>query len=375
MPQPSSPASAGPSRIRSIGFVPPGSPSPGSSRSSLSSSPPRSSTSSPSGIRLERPPSFTNQFPELTPPFISRRELLISPSRITRRLSETAIIRRPDASLRLEGLSGGRVSPPDTALSDMEVLQGDDGTLSPPLHPTLLRPVVPRRVRSAQDAYTNLRLPTRLDSPIGLTDYSSGDRSPSPREESGIILPSEDTLNDRSELIPGTAPVYDEDAIADDDDESDTDDASLVPTPLPTTPIPPPWEATMPAQLDIPESSASAAIVDEGDLLPTENTAIDMDVTFDDEGLNTLERIFLLSRSEYAFHRAYVARVLGDLLGDVDPCESVEYVLPLISAFSLDEDETVKEAFAADLHRILWYFFAVSAIFAVWLMYRLVASR
>jgi hypothetical protein len=85
-----------------------------------------------------------------------------------------------------------------------------------------------------------------------------------------------------------------------------------------------------------------------------------MDVTFDDEGLNTLERIFLLSRSEYAFHRAYVARVLGDLLGDVDPCESVEYVLPLISAFSLDEDESVKEAFAADLHRILWYFFTVS---------------
>ncbi|WWC68465.1 uncharacterized protein I206_102393 [Kwoniella pini CBS 10737] len=97
-------------------------------------------------------------------------------------------------------------------------------------------------------------------------------------------------------------------------------------------------------------------IVDEGDVLPMGD--IQMDVTFDDEGLNTLERIFLLSKSEYPFHRAYVARVLGDLLNEVDPCESVEYVLPLLSGFSMDDDETVKEAFASELHRILWYFFS-----------------
>lgn len=103
-----------------------------------------------------------------------------------------------------------------------------------------------------------------------------------------------------------------------------------------------------------------AGLMDEGDMLPTDTALFDADVTFDDEGLTTLERIFLLSRSEYSFHRAYVARVLGDLLGDVDPCEAVEYVLPLLSGFSLDEEDAVKEAFAADLHRILWYFFSVS---------------
>lgn len=97
-------------------------------------------------------------------------------------------------------------------------------------------------------------------------------------------------------------------------------------------------------------------LVDEGDVLP--NMDFQMDVTFDDEGLNTLERIFLLSKSEFPFHRAYVARVLGDLLAEVDPCESVEYVLPLLSGFSMDEDETVKEAFASELHRILWYFYS-----------------
>lgn len=111
-----------------------------------------------------------------------------------------------------------------------------------------------------------------------------------------------------------------------------------------------------------PPSALGGGLVDEGDLLPTNVSPppMESDVTFDDEGLTTLERIFLLSRSEYSFHRAYAARVLGELLGDVDPCESVEYVLPLVSGFSLDEDESVKEAFAADLHRILWYFFSVS---------------
>lgn len=104
------------------------------------------------------------------------------------------------------------------------------------------------------------------------------------------------------------------------------------------------------------EYAGDVALVDEGDVLP--NVDFQMDVTFDDEGLDTLERIFLLSKSDFPFHRAYVARVLGDLLFDVDPCESVEYVLPLLSGFSLDEDESVKEAFASELHRILWYFFS-----------------
>lgn len=35
-------------------------------------------------------------------------------------------------------------------------------------------------------------------------------------------------------------------------------------------------------------------------------------------------------------HRAYVARSLGDLLLDVDPCETVEYVMPLLSGFTMD---------------------------------------
>ena len=108
---------------------------------------------------------------------------------------------------------------------------------------------------------------------------------------------------------------------------------------------------------DLPSGEVGTVnIVDEGDVLPTGD--LQMDITFDDEGLNALERIFLLSQSDFGFHRAYVARVVGDLLEDVDPCESVEYVLPLLSGYSMDEDDLVKEAFSAQLHKILWYFFS-----------------
>lgn len=117
------------------------------------------------------------------------------------------------------------------------------------------------------------------------------------------------------------------------------------------TPLPPSR-----TEIDVNNDPTAVQLVDEGDVLP--NMDFQMDVTFDDEGLNTLERIFLLSKSDFPFHRAYVARVLGDLLSEVDPCESVEYVLPLLSGFSMDEDESVKEAFASELHRILWYFYS-----------------
>ena len=68
--------------------------------------------------------------------------------------------------------------------------------------------------------------------------------------------------------------------------------------------------------------SESLALVDEGDIRPSTDAVVEdmaFDVTFDDEGLSTLERIFLLSKSDFHFHRAYIARVLGDLLQDVDP--------------------------------------------------------
>ena len=71
---------------------------------------------------------------------------------------------------------------------------------------------------------------------------------------------------------------------------------------------------------------------------------------------------------------------------DVDPCETVEYVLPLLNSLGTDEgeffeyrafenqrafahfasfrscfvDEAVREALAPGLHKILWFFYSVS---------------
>jgi hypothetical protein len=45
----------------------------------------------------------------------------------------------------------------------------------------------------------------------------------------------------------------------------------------------------------------------------------------------------LRSSSDSVFHSAYIARMLGELLEDTDPCEAVEYVLPLLTGLALDD--------------------------------------
>jgi serine/threonine-protein phosphatase 4 regulatory subunit 1 len=135
-----------------------------------------------------------------------------------------------------------------------------------------------------------------------------------------------------------------------------TELASVPDPPVDKTPKQVHQDPPKPSEHPAPIPDGAVQIVDEGDVLPTGD--YQMDITFDDEGLNALERVFLLSQSDFGFHRAYVARVVGDLLEDVDPCESVEYVLPLLSGYSMDEDDLVQEAFSSQLHKILWYFFS-----------------
>ncbi|CAL1704938.1 unnamed protein product [Somion occarium] len=99
---------------------------------------------------------------------------------------------------------------------------------------------------------------------------------------------------------------------------------------------------------------------------------------FDAEGLSTLEKIYLFSRSKLGFHRVYIANALAGFLragtnddgtpshtGDdqehapvdsISPEEAVEYVLPLLNGLAMDEDEAVKEALSAELVPIIWWF-------------------
>ena len=106
-----------------------------------------------------------------------------------------------------------------------------------------------------------------------------------------------------------------------------------------------------------------------------------LDLALDDEGLTTLEKIYLYSRSRAAFHRVFIAHALPAYLTHVTPQEAVEYVLPLLSGLAMDDgslcsiylnyhllftlDESVKEALAAELVSIIWWFFSVRHLFAI----------
>lgn len=57
----------------------------------------------------------------------------------------------------------------------------------------------------------------------------------------------------------------------------------------------------------------------------------------DDQGLTTLDKIYLFSRSQATFHRVYIAHAMPKLLQDVTPADAVEYVLPLLTALALDD--------------------------------------
>ncbi|KAJ7582902.1 armadillo-type protein [Mycena floridula] len=92
------------------------------------------------------------------------------------------------------------------------------------------------------------------------------------------------------------------------------------------------------------------------DAFPSE-AEIPADLDLDDhDGLTTLEKIYLFSRSRAIFHRVFIAHALPSFLHDVSPADAVEYVLPLLTALALDDDDTVKEAFVVELVPIIWWF-------------------
>lgn len=75
-----------------------------------------------------------------------------------------------------------------------------------------------------------------------------------------------------------------------------------------------------------------------------------------DDGLSTLERIFLFAKSDLAYHRILVSRCLAEWISDVDLTDAVEYVIPLLNGLATDELE-VSAVFAPELGRLMWFFF------------------
>ncbi|KAI9065105.1 ARM repeat-containing protein [Trametes sanguinea] len=121
-----------------------------------------------------------------------------------------------------------------------------------------------------------------------------------------------------------------------------------------------------------PSGTASDTEGASADMMPPP-TDLNFDFTeFDTEGYSALEKIYLFSRSRAGFHRVFVAHALPRyLLGaetatsdlpsreqieQITPSEAVDYVLPLLNNLATDDDEAVKEALAAELVPIIWWF-------------------
>ncbi|KAH7923518.1 hypothetical protein BV22DRAFT_1068634 [Leucogyrophana mollusca] len=113
-------------------------------------------------------------------------------------------------------------------------------------------------------------------------------------------------------------------------------------------PSPPPSNPRFPPQSDELETIPPLDVLSSPDFA--------LDFTLDDEGLSTLEKIYLFSRSRSAHHRIYISHALPTFLAQVTPLEAVEYVLPLLPSLAMDEDEAVKEALASELVAIIWWF-------------------
>jgi len=62
-----------------------------------------------------------------------------------------------------------------------------------------------------------------------------------------------------------------------------------------------------------------------------------IDLALDEEGLTTLEKVYLYSRSKAYHHRIFIVHELHHYLDHVSPQEAVEYVLPLLSGLAMDE--------------------------------------
>ncbi|KAI1794528.1 ARM repeat-containing protein [Ganoderma leucocontextum] len=117
------------------------------------------------------------------------------------------------------------------------------------------------------------------------------------------------------------------------------------------------------------ESLAPPPTVDS--LGPSSELNIDF-TEFDTEGCSALEKIYLFSRSRASFHRVFIVHALPqylqgaetssaelpsrEIIEQIKPAEAVEYILPLLNGLAMDEDEAVKEALAAELVPIIWWF-------------------
>ncbi|KAF8580913.1 hypothetical protein K439DRAFT_1619480 [Ramaria rubella] len=134
--------------------------------------------------------------------------------------------------------------------------------------------------------------------------------------------------------------------------------------------------APSPPPLD-PDASICAFPQDLTDVVPLPNAEVPLELYVDDEGLSSLEKIYIFCRSKVTMRRlvclrpasklphnsefrVFMSRFLYTFLPGITPLEGVEYVLPLLSSLAVDDggpEDAVKEALVVNLVAIMWWFF------------------
>jgi serine/threonine-protein phosphatase 4 regulatory subunit 1 len=64
----------------------------------------------------------------------------------------------------------------------------------------------------------------------------------------------------------------------------------------------------------------------------------------------------LLTSFWFFSNRAFIAHAMPSFLSQITPQDAVDYVIPLLSRLAIDDEEVVKEALAAELVNIIWWF-------------------
>ncbi|KAG9062504.1 hypothetical protein KI688_005419 [Linnemannia hyalina] len=88
----------------------------------------------------------------------------------------------------------------------------------------------------------------------------------------------------------------------------------------------------------------------------------DMAQLFAEPNLTAVEKAQLMARSEYEYHRSFLARELPTLLIQMNTRQAIVQVIPIIRNFSLDPMDTVRESLASQLDKIVLHFYQNSII-------------
>ncbi|KAG0203378.1 Serine/threonine-protein phosphatase 4 regulatory subunit 1 [Mortierella sp. GBA30] len=95
------------------------------------------------------------------------------------------------------------------------------------------------------------------------------------------------------------------------------------------------------------------------------NVSGDMDLNADADvvqiiasaDISAVDKVRMLSKSAYDFHRSFLAREIVTILPEMNTYDAISLVIPVVREFSADSMESVRESLVSQLDKIILYFF------------------